>query len=239
MSQGEDGGRQDTGPSRQSVPTRAELLRLPEWLAKRIYPAVIVVVLALLVLHTSGWDRVDVDTTSVALIGLLLLLPLVHSIRRFKVGDFFEAEIEPEDVQRLRAKAAELPALTEERDEPPDAVALDVIELVRRDPVLGLAKLRIDLETELRRRFDQLVADPTRGLDPKMRADRRQSAGAMLGALQDADAIPPEVASTLRDVLLLANRVVHGEYVRADVALEIAELGLRALDALRAEGNDI
>jgi hypothetical protein len=46
--------------------------------------------------------------------------------------------------------------------------------------------------------------------------------------------IPPEVSYPLMEVVSLANRAIHGEFVRAEDAEEIARVGVRGLEALRA-----
>jgi len=46
-------------------------------------------------------------------------------------------------------------------------------------------------------------------------------------------ALPREIAAPLQDVVGLANRAVHGEYVQREAAEEIAEVGVRVLAALQ------
>ena len=103
-----------------------------------------------------------------------------------------------------------------------------VEELIRRDPPLGLAKLRIDLEREIKKLHARY--EPT--------GRRPQALGSMIRDLQSRDVLPPEIAAPLAEVNALANRAVHGEYVPRDVAADIAEVGLRVLSALQWMTDD-
>src|SRR3954471_8818275 len=76
--------------------------------AKFLYVVVVVLAIALLVAHSFKWDKVAVDTTSLGLLALILLIPLAPRIRRLSAGGF-EAEIGPKDAQQLQASASDLP----------------------------------------------------------------------------------------------------------------------------------
>jgi hypothetical protein len=121
---------------------------------------------SLLAVHSLGVKAITVDTTSLFLIGFLLLCPWLAALKRIKIGDF-EAEIDPAEVKRLTADISKaLPELKQEATPtPPGASA--AVEAVRQlavsDPVLALAKLRIELERTLRRlhaRTSQPVSAP-------------------------------------------------------------------------------
>jgi hypothetical protein len=102
--------------------------------------------------HVIKWDAVQVDAVTLALLGLLLVIPLADVVRKIKLGEF-EAEIGRDEIAKAQAKAAvELPpsqdtaaGISDER----------IRELVREDPRLALAKVRIELE-ETRRDFTRI-----------------------------------------------------------------------------------
>jgi len=171
--------------------------------------------------HVVQWDRVRVDAVTLALLGLLLVIPLAELIRKVKIGDF-EAEIGREEVAKAQAKAAvELP--------PTEADGTTISEqriqqLLRDDPRLALAKVRIDLEEALKRLYASAHPDP----DP-----RRVSLSRMVDGLVRREVLSGSVASALRDVIGLANRAVHGEYVESQAAEELAKLGLRLVSELQ------
>ncbi len=197
--------------------------RVPSWAATAAYVFVPGATVALLVLHTLKVASIQVDTTTLGLLALLLLLPLAPYITRLKAGGL-EAEIGPREARQLQASAADLPAATTAVDEA-STDASTIHDLIERDPPLGLAKLRIQLEDELVRLCAIYVPDAKlRKLPP----------GLMAHELREKGILPQEIAGPLADVTALANRAVHGEYVPAEVASDIANVGLRVLSALRA-----
>jgi len=130
-----------------------------------------------------------------------------------------EAEIGPAEARQLQVATAELPPQTQ--DSATNSPTLQ--ELIDRDPPLGLAQLRIEIEKELRRIYSVHFPDE---------AHHRLSLGVMANQLRQKDVLPAEIAGPLGEVLVLANRAIHGEYVPADVACDIADSGSRILGAL-------
>ncbi len=197
---------------------------VPRWLPPLLYIFVAVATAGLLIVHTF-WESEcpKVDTTSLGLLGLLLVVPLAPYITKLRAGEL-EAQIGLADAQRLRLQAGELPSAPEAdnaAEQPRDE--LGIVELTERDPPLGLAKLRMDLEREIRRIYQQRVPEP---------AKRGLSLGMMTRELVREDALPQEIAAPLQDAMGLANRAVHGQYVKREAAEEIAEVGVRLLEAL-------
>jgi hypothetical protein len=97
----------------------------------------------LLVLHVLRVEFIRVDWITIVLVGVLLLLPLITSIRRV-----FEAEIGQEEVEAVRVKVAP------ELDHPTPTSDDALIALVSQDPRLGLAKVRIDLEEAVKALYE-------------------------------------------------------------------------------------
>lgn len=210
---------------------------VPASLVRTLYWLTTVILLMLLVVHTFKWHRVQVDTTSVVLIALLILLPLAPHITTFEYGSL-KVGIGPEDARRVVASATGVPAATTATAEAQEE-ALDTISLVRRDPPLGLAKLRIELERELRRQYGPVETPATYGSGTYGSGTYggQASLGQIVRHLAEHGAIPDDLVGPLREVLALANRAIHGEYVPIDVAVDIAEVGLRILGTLRASSE--
>jgi hypothetical protein len=161
--------------------------------------------------------------TSLGLLALLLLVPLAPYITKLRAAGV-EAEIGDDELLELRLRATNLPSAPKVAASREPNEELDVIELTARDPQLGLAKLRMDIEREVRRIYGQRVPHAAR---------RGLSLGPMTRELVANDVLPPEIAAPLHDVAALANRVIHGEYVAQEAADEIALVGVRVLEALR------
>jgi hypothetical protein len=171
--------------------------------------------------HVVKWDTIRVDAVTLSLLGLLLVVPLAEMVRKIKLGEF-EAEIGRDEVARVQAKAA-----VELAPVPQDTVAESeqlVRALLREDPRLALAKVRIELEETLRKLYSATAES-----EPNW---RRLSLGRLVDGLVRRDALSGSVASALRDVITLANRAVHGEAVEAGAAEQLALLGVRLVREL-------
>lgn len=200
--------------------------RIPAWVPRATYIAVPLATILILIAHTFQIDGLTIDTTTIGLLALMLLVPLAPHITRLKAAGV-EAEIGPREAQRLQASAADLPPASKVIEMSTEAPSVQ--ELIRRDPPLGLAKLRIDLEREIKKLHSRY--------EPASR--RPQALGSMTRDLQARDVLPPEIAGPLAEVNALANRAVHGEYVPRDVAEDIADVGLRVLSVLQSMTDEM
>lgn len=198
---------------------------MPAWIPKWTYVLAFIFAVFVLVTHTFKSSWVQVDTTTLGLLAILLLVPLAPYITRLKAGGV-EAEIGPRDAKRVQAAGSELPpaSATAEKAREADPGAPTLQELIERDPPLGLAKLRIDLERVVRDLY-------LRAIDKPMR--RGLTLGPMIRELQQAEVLPPEVVSALVEVNRIGNRAVHGEFVPTDVAEVVADVGFRLLGVLQ------
>lgn len=198
-------------------------------LLKNQWWIVCAVALVLLVAHTLDWKPVKVDSTSLILLGIVLLSPLMAGVRRIRFGDF-EAEIDPQEVSRVRdeVKAHLGEADTEEHaaGTPPylHKAVTSLQELVGKDHILALANLRMEMEKGLRRLYK--LAHPG-----DSDADRL-SAGRLVHKLRVTDVIEPGLLSPLEEVLCLCHRVVHGENIRPHDAREVVGMGTSLLRQL-------
>jgi hypothetical protein len=183
---------------------------------------VMLVTAFLLGAHVVKWDAIQVDTVTLTLLGLLLLIPFADLIRKIKLGEF-EAEIGKEEIAKIQAKAAaELPSSTKEEF----AISEEEIrDLLSTDPRLALAKIRIELEEALKRLYLASV-DSQSDL-------RRLSLGRLVDGLVQREVLRGSVASALRDVISLANRAIHGERVEPAAAEDLALLGTRLINELK------
>ncbi|MBI2170828.1 MAG: hypothetical protein HYU30_02240 [Chloroflexi bacterium] len=101
-----------------------------------------------------------------------------------------------------------------------------ILETLRKDPGLGMAQLRIELERVLRSLFE---------LRHPSSAGKRitPSLGGLIRELESAGDLPRPLAAYLRDVIPLANRAIHGERVSTESAENLGELGVKLLGELR------
>jgi hypothetical protein len=161
------------------------------------------------------------------LVGFILLCPWLAVLKRIKIGDF-EAEIDPAEVKRLTADISKaLPELQQEATPSPlgASTSVDALrQLAGSDPVMALAKLRIELERTLRRlhaRTSQSVS-----------SSRSVSLTRITRDLTAHGALPQELAASIRDVVAICNRAIHGEEIRPQDALAVAHTGGELLEGL-------
>ena len=83
---------------------------------------------------------------------------------------------------------------------------------------MAMAKIRIELEETLKRLYSF-----TNDSETDM---RRTSPGRLVDVLVQRHALSGPIASSVRDVIGLANRAVHGERVDPNSAEELAILGV-------------
>jgi len=182
--------------------------------------------LALLVCHVVGWTQITVDSTTLLLLALLLVSPFIEQLRKIKVGEF-EAEIAPSEVEKVKSEVSKRlgpgeiqePITSEVR-----SVGEDLLDLLDKDHILALAKLRIELERALTRLY--LSATRT------ARQRRQVGLNRLVSELVRSGILPTQLSEPLREVISLCNRAVHGEYVRPVDARSIVDIGIRVLEEI-------
>lgn len=183
----------------------------------------------LLALHTAGVSAVKVDNTSVLLLIIAIVCLLAPWLTKIRFGEF-EAEIGPKEVGRLKEKVAKhIPepleakgtALAAERTK---AAAEAITDLVIIDPVLALAKLRIELEKVLTALYEAA------GIPERLKRPVRVSK--LVQRLTDREVIPRELSGAILELIQLCNRAIHGEDIRPSQAEAIVDQGARLLEYL-------
>lgn len=104
---------------------------------------------------------------------------------------------------------------------------LSAAQLVGVDNPLALARLRIDLEKELRRiAYEHRINIQNRPL----------GVGGLAEELVQREVMPSSVLVALRDIMSVCNKAVHGEGdVTDDVAASVVRVGSQLLDQLKRE----
>ena len=188
---------------------------------------VFLIALALLISHVVGWKPITVDTTTLLLLALLLVSPFIEQLRKIKVGEF-EAEIAPDEVEKIKSEVDKRLGTGEVREPiTPEvrSVGESLLDLLDRDHVLALAKLRIELEQALTRLH--LLTTP-----PTTRQRRHAGLNRLVGDLVRSGILPAQQSEPLREVISLCNRAVHGEHVRPADAKSILDIGISILEEI-------
>ncbi|MES3098944.1 hypothetical protein [Sphingomonas faeni] len=140
------------------------------------------------------------------------------SRRRFQERIWFDAEATSNSIAEIITADFEEVKSSESREkwEPSSE------ELLISDRTLALARVRIDIEKELRRLSFPLTDDHRVGL------------GRAADFLARAEVIPPALHSAIRDILPAANDAVHGYDVPIEQAALIVRLGDDVVRVLRS-----
>lgn len=177
-------------------------------------------IFALLVLHTFFENGIKIDTTTVLLLLLGLLIPYFPQIRKIKYGDF-EAEISHAEVKDATKKVDEI---SQNKDKDPlKQSEIDALKKVAEtDLQLALAKARIEIEKKLR-----LLAEIYLPKE-KTHASLRE----LLIVLRENKIIDQQLADALGSIIPIANRAVHGEVIAEGDAHRLIEAAGKVLDEL-------
>ena len=198
---------------------RRFLLRNISWI-------VFSITLVLLVCHVVRWTQITVVSSTLLLLALLLVSPFIEQLRKIKVGEF-EAEIAPSEVEKVKSEVSRRLGPGEIQElitSEVRSVGEDLLDLLDKDHILALAKLRIELERALTRLY--LSATPT------ARQRRQVGLNRLVSELVRSGILPTQLSGPLREVISLCNRAVHGEYVRPVDARSIIDIGIRVLEEI-------
>lgn len=180
----------------------------------------------MLIIHSVPDKNITVDNTSIILLIIIFLSPFISAIKKIKFGDF-EAEIDSKEVNKIKEDVeTKLSDTGEPQEKPPEVenTVSSIFALVETDPIIALAKLRIELEkviTKLHSRTQQ-------------ETDRRRpvSLGRMVYQLANQEILPQGISGPIREVIAICNRAVHGEDIREKDAKAIVDIGTSLLENL-------
>lgn len=172
----------------------------------------------MLVAHSLSYDLIKVDYTSIILLIVICFSPFISAITKIKVGDF-EAEINPEEVKRIKEEVSKQVTDSNELTSNPEVINVieNITELAKTDPVIALAKLRIELE--------KLLSKLYRITHKKEEQKRPLSIGYLVSRLSTEEILPTDIAKSTREVISICNRALHGEDIRQEDAISVAESG--------------
>ncbi len=182
-----------------------------------------VIAFLLLIIHSFNVESINVDSTSILLLIVMLISPFILAIKKIKYGDF-EAEIDSQEVQKIKDNVEKNIDTRRDDDEvrPEIYMATDAIRaLAKSDPAIALAKVRIELEKVLTRLARMTLIEI-----------EKLSLGTIVQKLSSHEIITVQAGKSLREVISICNRAIHGEFISEDDAKTIVELGIELLENL-------
>jgi hypothetical protein len=177
----------------------------------------------LLIDHSFKLVNVTVDTTSILLLVVMLLSPFVTAVKKIKFGDF-EAEIDIAEIRKIKSEAEKtLSDSQSDQEIRPEIyeISSSIKTLAESDPVIALAKIRIELEKALGQlaRYNSLE---TKG----------HALGRIINEIANQEIITGEMGKTLRQVISVCNRAIHGESISEEGLTTIIDVGIELLEEI-------
>ena len=207
---------------------------MKKFLINNLWWVTFLLALAFLVSHSLSLDKIKVDNTTIILLLVILVSPFISAIKKIKFGDF-EAEIDPKEVRRVKEDIEAKMAEHDEDSVPSSPAILSTIEAIASlsndDPVLALAKLRIEIE--------KIVSKIHYRVLQNSKQKRVQSLSKMIIDLMRNELLSPGIAHPLREVVSICNRAVHGEDIRTKDVASIIETGSYLLEMLYFQSKSI
>ena len=130
------------------------------FVVKNLWWIVFILALLLLGIHSLKIASLNVDSTSILLLAIMLVSPFIAAVKKNKFGDF-EAEIDIAEIRKIKSEVKKTLTETQENNEELHEIyaTSDAIRsLAEQDPIIALAKIRIELEKVLGRlaRFNSI-----------------------------------------------------------------------------------
>lgn len=183
--------------------------------------------LFLLIAHTFSLFSVLVDSCSILLLIILIFLPFINRLKKLKWGDL-EAEITQEinKIEKSMDKV-EFPSKVNGKEyslKEAEDIKRYIFSLANNDPVLALAKIRIELEELIKKTY---ISKVLKGNTPSNFNLLRISS--MLSELENRTSIDKTLLHNTKEVIMLCNKGIHGEIITAEQLYNIVRLGIQII----------
>jgi hypothetical protein len=169
-------------------------------IAREILEVIMMIAGAVFVAALSAWSRFLDQNPSAPLIQI----------------SFNDARLRDELTEVQDAEFVEIP--------PADSWEPTTDKLLVQDPVLALAKVRIDLEREIRR------IGLERGI---IRSDQRMGLQRAVALLEERGVLPQPVLRAVNEILPLCTAAIHGAEVSVETARKVVDIAREVMQILR------
>ncbi|MFA5080515.1 MAG: hypothetical protein WC472_02725 [Candidatus Paceibacterota bacterium] len=177
-------------------------------------------IILLIIIHGLFNTLFLIDYTTVFLVLILVLSPYFSLIKKIKIGEF-EAEISGKEIKVIEEKSDNL-IFKEGNQIKNDKMFEDLHALAENDIKLALAKVRMEIEDRIKFLEEVYLKEGFKKTGLKRAIEmliRKNVIDSSLGAL-------------LNDVVTVANRAIHGEYVSEENAFKIIDLAIKVMSEL-------
>lgn len=179
----------------------------------------IISITILLILHLKRIVIVDLNTIYLLLI--IVSIVLWGDLEELKIGDWFEGKkIKQEKIEKIEAEAENLPNTGNKDD---TNYFHDIKEIFKKDHILALAKIRMDLDKSLL----QLSSEPEKISHMSLRR--------IAVKLADQNLIDKSYIPAIHDIATVCNQAIHGKEIDNRSAEIIIDIGTDVITYLRSE----
>jgi hypothetical protein len=192
-------------------------------LKKNKYYLYTITVIILIIIHGRFDSFFKIDSLTLILLLLLFFLPYIPLIKtwKFKYGDF-ETEVTTEEINDIERKAKEVP---QEAEKAEGDNILNLKILAESDPQLALAKMRIEIEKQLRLLFNIYIPENEHHA-------KSLSLGLIIESLERRNIIEESLADVIKGIIKVANRTIHGEEISSENTIKLIAIYNTALSEL-------
>jgi len=200
---------------------------------------IVIITLSLLIIHTFPIVSIDivVDNTTIWLIVILIIIPLIPKLRKIKWRDI-EAEISSDEIKKVKNAVEKLekvepkyPLPFDERairgydEKEAQNLSIYLMELVESDTTLAFATLRAELERVIRCMFLEIN---------KIKKVDFATTGVfgMISFLQDNTSIKKEILENSYNIIATSNKILHGGKIKHKDAYSLVKSGNKILNYL-------
>lgn len=207
---------------------------MKKFIFNNLWWLVLIGALILLLIHMTSVIDLKIDTIALALLAIMLISPFSSAITRIKIGDF-EAEIKKEEVkevqQSINNELSERDTTNnKEIDSQPPLIyrMVDRIRsLVNTEPIIALAELRDELDRVISKLDRASAKSP-------IRSDTR-SINIKIRDLIRRNTVTTSMAETVKRIMDICQRAIHGENIQKDSAILIVDAGTNLIEHFYSE----
>lgn len=192
----------------------------------------ILIAIFLLIAHLFSWEGIVVDNTTIILLIIIFLSPLATQITKIKLGDF-EAEIDPQKIKQIQENVLLNSDIPENYQNLPriEKVINQINKLFEEDHIIALAKLRIEIE-RISNDIHTMILKNDRKTDAPIPLVK------LIHEIYKQDIISEDIFHSVREVIDVCNKAVHGIEIKKADARIILDVGYNLLWQLASAIGD-
>jgi hypothetical protein len=202
------------------------MTNLNEYLRANSPLLVVILALVALALHTFGQLPVQIDWVTIGLLAIIILAPYAQRLERISVANVeMKLRSEIDQAQEQVDETMEESTKESESQYPPDFYGrINRIQaLLSEDPIIAVSDIRSEIYRHI-----WMFAE-AKGIN-----DSQIPTRVLLQQLEDEGVLSHSVCNSVREVIRICNKAIHGGEIKQDEANDLAELGVEVIRYLHS-----